>query len=365
MNAALKEIIFEKIKAEDGLSVGDYMALCLGHPQYGYYNTRDPFGAQGDFTTAPEISQMFGEMVGAWIVDGWFKMGSPNPFVLLECGPGRGTLMKDIMRAAKSVPAFQEAVQIHLLEMSPVLRQVQAKTLEAYQVKWHDDLKTVPEGAPVIVVGNEFLDALPVAQYTYGEKGWRENRLKINSNDTLRLCVLEAEIDENAAFPVMLFPPNEGDQVEVSHEQNVFINDLSKIVLKQGGIGIFVDYGFTVPVYGTSLQGVMNHQFVSPFEHFGECDITAHVNFAALGGKILENELTLHGPVSQGDFLTRLGIVVRAEHLHKIASGQQGQDINSALERLVGKDTKNNQMGELFKVVGFSSYSDIQLEGFA
>ncbi len=367
MSDALKQIIDKRIKeTKGGIAIEEYMRLCLGHPEYGYYNTRDPFGASGDFTTAPEISQMFGEVIGAWIVDSWMQMGAPDPFYLIEVGPGRGTLMHDILRATNKVENFHHAVGIHLVEMSPILKSKQQDTLASYgNVTWHSDLKTLPSDAPIIVIGNEFLDALPVAQYTYDGDKWVENTVDIDKNGSYRYSKKQADLDKIAIIPRMMFPPQKGDQVEVLHELQDFILCLSKMIINQGGIGIFIDYGYNVPTYGTTLQAVMNHQFCSVLENPGECDLTAHINFAHLGTLILENNLTLYGPVSQKYFLTRLGIAHRAAQLTKNASGQQVQDIEASLNRLIGTKTKDKEMGELFKVIAFSSLGNLKLEGFA
>jgi len=366
MSTALKQLIIERIQAEEGISVADYMRMCLGHREHGYYNTRDPFGVDGDFTTAPEISQMFGEMIGAWIADSWLQMGAPDPFYLVECGPGRGTLMHDILRATKNVPQFHAAMDIHLIEMSPVLKEKQKQTLSVFdKVTWHSDLKTLPIDAPVIVIGNEFLDALPVAQYTHNGDNWVENYVDVDENGAFRYCKKTVKSEQIEALPRMMFPPRKGDQLEVSLEQEGFIKDLTKIIQKQGGMGLFIDYGYTVPTYGTTLQAVMNHQYTNVLDNVGECDLTAHVNFAHIGTIILEQDMVLHGPISQKDFLMRLGIEMRASSLTQNASGQQAQDIKNSLERLIGDKTNDNQMGELFKVIAFTADPNLTLEGFA
>jgi len=187
---ALEHIIKQKIRERGPggyMDLGEYMSLCLSHPEHGYYMTRDPFGQKGDFTTAPEISQMFGEMIGVWVADTWIKMGSPKKIIILECGPGRGTLMADAMRVTKNVDGFHDAVQLHLLEMSPVLKDIQKDSLKEYGATWHSEPESVPTDSPLIVIGNEFLDALPVRQLVFTETGWQEKVVKININDTLRL----------------------------------------------------------------------------------------------------------------------------------------------------------------------------------
>ncbi len=364
MPTALEEIIKQTIRDTGPMNLAHYMALCLGHPTHGYYMTRDPFGEKGDFTTAPEISQMFGELIGAWIADSWVKMGTPKKFILLECGPGRGTLMMDAMRATQNVDGFHEAVQIHLLEMSPVLRSLQAERLSQYDATWHDDLSTLPTDYPIIVIGNEFLDALPVRQLTWCETGWKEKTVNIDKNDTLCLYDVEAKNEVIEALTPFLIPPQVGEQVEVSLEQQRLLNDLINIVLKQGGILLFVDYGFVHNVAGDTIQAVKNHSYCDLLETPGEADITAHVNFSEISQIAMKKNMMVHGPVSQGEYLKRLGISIREGLLKENATKLQQRDIEAAVKRLIGEDTKNNEMGKLFKVIAFSSNSNINLAGF-
>lgn len=363
----LASIIIETIRsrgADGHMDLGEYMALCLGHPEHGYYMTRDPFGKGGDFTTAPEISQMFGEMIGAWLADTWMNMGEPSNVILLECGAGRGTLMADAMRATKQVAGFHEAVQLHLLEISPVLKLAQQDALKGYDATWHSDIESVPTDSPLLILGNEFLDALPVRQLVFTDAGWQEKVIKIDINDTLRLYEIEADSKVKTLIPPMLIPSKIGGHLEVSLEQNDFISKISKIVLKQGGNAIFLDYGFIHNVAGDTLQAVKNHSYCDVLDSPGEVDLTAHVNFARLSQQLMEENLTVHGPVSQGEFLKRLGITVRAEDLRRVATDKQRVEIDVALKRLTGDKTKDGEMGTLFKVIAFSSDPAINLAGF-
>lgn len=365
MPTPLEEIIKQQIRDKGPMNLGTYMGLCLGHPTHGYYMTRDPFGTKGDFTTAPEMSQIFGELIGAWIADSWVKMGMPEKCILLECGPGRGTLMADAMRATKNVDGFHNSVQMHLLEMSPVLKKIQAETLAQYGATWHNDLSTLPTDIPVIVIGNEFLDALPSRQLTWHETGWIEKVINLDVNDTLRLHDIEADEEVVEALTPFLIPPNIGDQVEVSLEQQCFLTELMDVVLKQSGIVLFIDYGFVHNVAGDTIQAVKNHRYCGLLETPGEADITAHVNFAEISQIAMKKNMTVHGPVSQGDYLKRLGISIREGLLKKNATELQRRDLEAAVKRLVGEDAKNNEMGALFKVIAFSPRSDIILAGFA
>lgn len=367
----LTQIIRNKIKADGPMPLSTYMGLCLGHPEHGYYMTRDPFGKAGDFTTAPEISQMFGEMIGAWVVDTWQKIGAPEKFVLLEMGPGRGTLMEDILRVAWNVDGFRDAVQVHLMEMSPVLRKAQEKALIDYKPTWHMTLESVASlepSVPVIAIGNEFLDALPVDQYTLTDTGWAQKHINFNINGSFRIHdypLVDSKAFEQNDLPNTLFKHSLGDVVEVSHEQKKIMSDLIDIIINQGGGCLLIDYGFSNNGCGDTLQAVKDHAYCDVLEMPGECDITYHINFSNLTEQIMAKNLMVHGPVSQSTFLKTLGIEMRAEALKQSASNMNrpdmSQSIEAALTRLIDKD----QMGDLFKVIAFSSDSAIQLAGFS
>ncbi len=364
---ALEQIIKQTIQergANGYMRLDEYMGLCLAHPEHGYYMTRDPLGQAGDFTTAPEISQMFGEMIGAWLADTWMKMGSPTKINIVECGAGRGTLIADAMRATKSVEGFHNAAQIHVIEISPVLMEKQKQVLEGYGATWHSDTESLPTDSHHLIIGNEFLDALPVRQFVFTDTGWLEKVVKIDTNDTL--CIGEIEPDKVVieAFPSMLLPPKIGDHLEVSLEQNAFLCEVSKIVLNQGGNALFIDYGFNHSVFGDTLQALKNHTPCDVLTDPGEVDLTTHVNFGHVSNLMMGKNLTVHGPVSQADFLKRLGIEVRAEKLTQNATDAQRRDIALALKRLIGENTKEGEMGALFKAIAFSSDASLNLAGF-
>ncbi len=341
MSAPLLKIIKAKIRQDGFMNMGEYMALCLGHPEYGYYMTRDPFGADGDFITAPEISQMFGELIGAWLVDSWKQMGSPANFIVLECGAGRGTLMQDALRATQFVKEFHQALHLHLLETSPPLRKAQEERLGQYGASWHMTLETLPVDYPVLILGNEFIDALSVRQLVKTDTGWREKVVILDVNDTLRFGEIEAKKEVESLIPPFLIPPKKGDHVEVSFEQERFLQKVMDIVLKQGGNALFIDYGFVHSLSGDTLQAVGKHQFRDVLDSPGDIDITAHVNFADMSRLGLERKMTVHGPVSQADFLNRIGIRERAQNLTQNATDAQRVEITTALKRLTGKNTKS------------------------
>lgn len=334
------------------MDVGTFMSLALGHPQHGYYMKQDPFGAAGDFTTAPEISQMFGEMVGAWMADIWIQMGSPDDFILLECGPGRGTLMRDMMRATAAAKGFHEACNIHLLEMSPVLKDAQDEALKDYGVIWHDTLESVPAHKPLIVIGNEFLDALPFRQLMWGDGQWHERVIGLEG-EQLTFGLRAASPDLVAHAPVMA---NDGDIYEVAPVRQNFVHQVSQRLEAQGGAALFIDYGHMKSGIGDTFQALYKHEYVDVLSHIGDADLTAHVDFESL-----MEEAHAIGAVEQGIFLKRLGIEHRAQMLSQKASAQQAKDIQSALHRLTHPD----EMGTLFKVIGFCSNEHISPAGFS
>ena len=341
------------------------MRLCLSHPEHGYYMKKDPFGAAGDFTTTPEISQIFGEMIGAWIADTWIKMDAPERFILLECGPGRGTLMQDALRVTKSVNGFHDAMRLTLLETSPVLMEQQKQKLDQYDPRWIQSLEELPDDCPVIIIGNEFLDALPIRQLRPLDTKWLEINVGLDKNDTLCLGEVEASKELIDQIPATLFLPQEGDIIEVSTGINSFITDVLKITLNQKGVALFIDYGFDNALFGDTLQAVYKHEYCSILEHSGDADLTAHVNFSEVKRIALEKGAMIHGATSQSDFLIRLGAKVRAEKLQTVASPKQSDDIEAALQRLIGTSRKSGEMGDLFKVIAISSDPDLDLAGFA
>lgn len=360
MVVSLPDILQDEIKRQGPMPLSRYMELCLAHPEQGYYMTRDPFGAAGDFTTAPEISQMFGELIGAWAADAWMQMGAPSSFVLLECGPGRGTLMSDLMRATKHVPGFHEAAEIHFLECSPVLKDRQRETLSGYEVTWHTAMASVPTGMPVILIGNEFLDALPVDQLIKNGRNW-DVRCVDYADDAFRFVTQNAsEVLTDLILPGLI-DFDDGDVVEVSKDLNQFLKSAFFLIQNKGGTALFLDYGYAHTAAGDSVQALYKHQSVSIFEHIGHADLTAHVNFENVARLAMEGGLTVHGPATQGQFLRRLGIEARAQTLLSRASDVQGKEIRGAVQRLCAPE----QMGDLFKVIAVCHDPAVTLAGFA
>jgi NADH dehydrogenase [ubiquinone] 1 alpha subcomplex assembly factor 7 len=339
--------IAELIATEGPIPVSRYMALCLGHPRHGYYMTRDPLGAAGDFTTAPEISQVFGELIGVWAASTWQAMGCPTPIRLVEFGPGRGTLMADCVRAAAALPTFRTALDIHLVETSPVLTARQRETLGAAGVAafWHAGLDTVPAG-PTILVANEFLDALPVRQFVMTDIGWRERVVGIADG---RLAFgLAADPVPAGLIPEPLRSAPPGTAFEYCPAFDALATNLAARAADAPLAAVFVDYGHAVPAHGETLQAVKNHRFVDPLAEPGLADLTAHVDFEAFGRAMTAAGLAATSAAAQRDFLFRLGLAERAEALAR-ARPAAFPTIRAAVERLV--DPAPAGMGALFKVM--------------
>jgi NADH dehydrogenase [ubiquinone] 1 alpha subcomplex assembly factor 7 len=343
--SALADELRAHIRTEGPIPVERWMALCLGHPAHGYYMTRDPFGETGDFTTAPEISQMFGELLGLWAGQVWLDQGAPPRVHLVECGPGRGTLVADALRAARVLPSFTEALNVHLVETSPVLRsrQEQALALSGVPMQWHEALDTLPTDGPLIILANEFLDALPVRQYQRVEGHWHERMVGLDDER----FVFKLNPAPEAALKR---PAPEGAIIEVAIPAIVVLRVVAERLRAQGGAAVFIDYGHDQSGIGDTLQAVRGHTFVDPLENPGEADLTTHVDFAAMARIARGNGLMTHGPVTQATFLSALGLEERALVLAR--NKDQRGEVEAAQRRLM--DTSPKGMGALFKVLAMT-----------
>ena len=346
MMTALAVEIRERIRREGPLSVAAYMELCLNHPGHGYYRRGRPIGAAGDFITAPEVSQMFGELIGLWCAEVWRSMGRPRPVRLVELGPGRGTLLADALRAAGTMPAFREAIDLHLVETSETLRAEQAARLGDARPTWHESFETVPPG-PVLVVANEFFDALPIRQFERVGDSWRE-RVVTAAPDSGALgfavnCAACPEAAGLGAAPA-------GAIVERAPAREALAATLAARIAAHGGAALIVDYGHTRPGIGDTLQAVKRHRRHDVLDDPGSADLTAHVDFSALAAAARRAGADAFGPVPQGAFLQALGLDARADRLRQSASAEQAAAIDAARRRLVGAD----QMGTLFKALALA-----------
>jgi NADH dehydrogenase [ubiquinone] 1 alpha subcomplex assembly factor 7 len=344
------------------ISVAEFMGLCLYDPRYGYYNRRPPFGAGGDFITAPEISQMFGELVGLWAAEVWRSIGKPDPVALIELGPGRGTMMGDALRAARAAPEFRRAVRVHLIETSRDLQSRQRQTLSGVEdvpLHWHGSIDEMP-AAPCIIVANEFFDALPVRQAERRPAGWHERMVAADGSGALMLTVAHEPItDLGSKLPPAVAHAQIGEIFE--WRPCKFAIEIARRAAA-GGAALIIDYGHLKSGTGDTLQAVRRHKYANPLTLPGLTDLTAHVDFEALGKAAEEAGARVHGPIEQGTWLKRLGIETRAAMLQANGSESKRADIAAAVLRLTG--TGPGQMGSLFKAIAFSAPAIAHLPGF-
>lgn len=336
---ALLDILTARIAATGPISLADYMAEALLHPEYGYYSTRDPLGAQGDFITSPEISQMFGELLGLCLAQTWLDQGAPERFALVEPGPGRGTLMADILRATRSVPNFHAAAEVYFLEASATLRAEQSKRVPI--AHWIDRVSDIPD-LPIYLVANEFLDALPIRQFVRDGKEWRERMVGLDQDKLTFGLSAPAPIQ---ALEHRLLDTKDGDLVETCPALPAFIGEIGARIEAKGGTALFIDYGDWGSL-GDTLQALRAHEKTDPLAAPGSADLTAHVDFEAITRASAPAKFTRL--TSQGVFLERLGITQRAQALASQLSGEALESHIAAHRRL----THPSEMGDLFKVMG-------------
>jgi NADH dehydrogenase [ubiquinone] 1 alpha subcomplex assembly factor 7 len=357
MTSELGRRIARRIALTGPISVADFMAEALGHPTLGYYRRAMPLGAAGDFTTAPEISQMFGEMIGAWLAERWHAMGQPASVRLVELGPGRGTLMADALRATRGVAGFHAALDIHLIDTNETLRAPQAAALASYRPSWHERLDSVPAG-PLLLVANEFFDALPVRQFHKTAHGWRERMVGLAPDgETLSFALAPG----GTPFASFLPEAAQDAEAELCEQGRALAGELGARVARDGGWALIVDYGYDVSGPGASLQAVRSHRGAGVLDRPGETDLSTHVDFAALTAAAAASRARVSGPVGQGDFLKRLGIMQRAEMLKARASPAQRHALDAGLERLIAPD----QMGTLFRVMAIGDDRSAAPVGFS
>ncbi len=347
----LQDIIISKIKNEGALTVDEYMALCLQHEEYGYYRHAAAVGAGGDFVTAPEISQIFGDLLGLWIADICRQMLansdiSDNEYnfhiALVELGPGRGTLMADIMRMLEKQPDIINNISIHLLEINDRLRQQQQQNLARYNPVWHSTIDSLPADANLLIIANEFFDALPIRQWV----GACERKIAVDGADNL------------------YFTPDGVVTKEQSPQAIAIMQKLAKLVKRQGGAGLIIDYGYIDNCNQENcdtLQAVRQHQYCHPLQYCGAADLTAHVDFGALCDVATEYDLHIFGPISQGKFLQKLGGDIWLQKLLKKAASRQQQElIETGWLRLISPA----EMGSLFRVMAFVEGDALKVAGF-
>lgn len=340
---SLTDLLLRRINKTGPMTLSEFMGDCLLHPVHGYYATRDPFGQAGDFITAPEISQMFGEMLGLFMAQVWMDQGRPAPFTLAELGPGRGTLMADMLRATAAVPGFHAALDLHLVEASPVLRQAQRDRLAPAAITHHDVAQTLPD-QPLFLVANEFYDALPIRQFIRDGKMWREHQVG-EENGTLRMG-LTAPLPQSM-LDHRLDDTRDGDLVEICPALGPITEEIATRINTYGGVALVIDYGDWRSL-GDTLQALSAHQTVGLLEAPGAADLTAHVDFERIAHFAAPLTHSLLTP--QGVFLERLGITGRAQALAAQMQGSALESHISAHRRLTHPD----EMGTLFKVLGLT-----------
>ncbi|MBR1152188.1 class I SAM-dependent methyltransferase [Bradyrhizobium sp. JYMT SZCCT0428] len=347
----LQSEIRKLIQSSGPMPVWRYMELCLMHPEHGYYVSRDPLGREGDFTTAPEVSQMFGELLGLWAASVWRAIGSPPALRLVELGPGRGTMMADALRALRVLPPLYQSLSTHLVEINPVLREKQSATLSGVRnLSWHDSIDDVPEG-PAVIFANEYFDVLPIHQVVKRETGWHERVIKLDDGGKL---VFAAADEPTPRFEVLLPPLVRAAPVGAVFEwrPDAEIMKIAKRVREQDGAALIIDYGHLRSDAGDTFQAIARHSFADPLKNPGQADVTAHVDFQALVRAAEDMGARTHGPVTQGEFLKRLGIETRALTLMGKTTPEVSADISNALKRLT--DSGRGGMGSMFKVLAIT-----------
>jgi SAM-dependent MidA family methyltransferase len=355
MTTPLADKIKAIIAAQGPISVTDYFALCLADPDYGYYRTRDPFGRAGDFVTAPEVSQLFGEMIGIFLVHAWEKHLRPRRDVrIAEIGPGRGTMMADILRVVgKLAPELYDVATVHLVETSPTLRDAQAGTLtdHAGKIAWHGSFDEIPPGF-LLLAANEFFDAVPIRQFVKTASGFRERLVGFGADGELAFAAGAGSLD-----PALLPPDHRaaplGTIAEIAPARAAIMQMIADRLFASGGTALVVDYGHLEPGLGDTLQAVYKHQYDPPLAHPGEADLTSHVDFSILAEVARSRSISVNGMMSQGRFLLDLGLLERAGALGRGKTAAEQDEIRTAVERLAGEGP--SQMGGLFKVMAVSS----------
>jgi NADH dehydrogenase [ubiquinone] 1 alpha subcomplex assembly factor 7 len=348
---SLEKVLTEMIAAEGPLPMARYFELCLQHPQYGYYLHQEPFGKEGDFVTAPEYSQMFGELIGVWCAAVYEAMGKPKSFNLVELGPGKGTLMADMLRAGKVMAGFRAAAQVHFVETSRRLREFQRKSVEAQGAKghWHDHFNEIPSG-PMILVANEFFDIIPYDQYERRHGKWYMRCIGLGADGKLQLGLTSEPIPENR-MPLWTRRAEEGAVAEIGPVREAIARQIGERLAADVGVALFIDYGHAASETGDTLHAIRAHKRINILDGPGLADLTSNVDFAALAVAMLEAGAQVHGVITQGEFLKAMGIETRAEMLRGKATEAETEAIDDALQRL----TSEKEMGKLVKVMAASA----------
>jgi len=356
----MKSHLKNLIQINGSISISQFMNEALLHPKLGYYQSQNPFGKDGDFITAPEISQVFGELIGAYLVGIWQNNYGGGKINLVEMGAGRGTLMKDLLGFARKISGFLDMVNISIIEISPRLQEVQKQNLQEFRIDWYknfDDFYQQKNTAPIFFVANELFDCFAIDQLVKTESGWAEKMVGIGGDEELGFVLKDLmNVKVGVANPDQQKDQREhrqdkiGDVFEHSPQAISFMNELAQAIKKTNGLGLIIDYGYLEnqrdEYRNGTLQAIKNHQYVNVLQEAGNCDITALVDFSTLQKIALENNLQ-NSIVTQGEFLNSLGIETRREKLLVGKNIAEQKKINSSIDRLIDK----KQMGELFKIL--------------
>lgn len=362
MPTPLEYKIRDLVNINGPISVADYFALCLADPEFGYYKTKEPFGQDGDFITAPEISQLFGEMLGIYLLQSWLKHAPKGPVHLVEIGPGRGTLMADALRViAQTQHGLMDQLSIHMVETSPRLRKIQGETLSSFKdkVSWHDTFEDVPDGF-TLLIANELFDAIPIRQFVKTDNSFRERMVTVDADNMLTFSVGVAGIDPQL-LPEHHKKQPVGTILEIAPARANVMASIADRLAEYGGSALVIDYGYQARGFGDTLQAVLKHDYDPPLAHPGLADLTSHVDFETLMHIAHAANAHVHGVMHQGDFLVGLGLLQRAGALGNDKDKDTQNEIRTAVERLAGEGEGN--MGELFKVLAISG-APIQLAPF-
>ncbi|MDG1858054.1 MAG: SAM-dependent methyltransferase [Emcibacteraceae bacterium] len=366
---ALKDHLINVIKLHGPIPISSYMTEVLTNPKYGYYVKENPFGSSGDFVTAPEVSQMFGELIGLWFADVWLKMGSPKKVNLIELGPGNGTFIKDFIRSINVLPNFLKAIDLHFVEVSPTLIDIQKKALAHIDNKkfWHSTVKNAltatkdDDGiSTTFIIANEFFDALPIRQFQKTELGWNERMVTVSEKGDELVTMLSPFPVQGVTLPDHLINAELHSVIETSPMADFVTFEICRHFKDHRGAALFIDYGYDQHQTGETLQAVKKHNYVDVYDEPGAADLSVHVNFKKIEELAIESDLTSLGTTTQGQFLARMGIKERATSLIKGATTEQSNDIHSGLKRLISPE----EMGTLFKVCGIVTDPDIEIAGF-
>ena len=351
MTTPLKSRIVKHIKTSGSLPLAEYMHWCMADPKDGYYANQEAIGSKGDFITAPEISQMFGEMIGIWAVEAWETLGKPSPFNLVELGPGKGTLMSDLLRIGNAVPEFLDAAQVRMIETSEKLIEAQKATLSDYEmIAWHKSVKDIPN-QPTLIIANEFLDVLPVRQYIKTGNEWREHAINVDEKNDELVWTLGTGVLDKESLPKNADKEPEGAVFEISTIREAFIANSSELLKENSGAALFIDYGHTKTDFGDTVQAMRAHGYADILKEPGMADLTAHVDFEALSVTAEKASMNVKPIITQGDFLLGKGLIERAGQLGREQSPEVQEQLTQQAERLALPD----EMGNLFKVLEFGT----------